>query len=132
MKRLLLFLFTALTLHASGIDWYYDYGEALDAAKKEDKHILVFITQPGCGTCNYMKENVFVDTNVETYINAHYIPLDMTVYDKALPEHLKVRVTPVFHFLDAEGKPLRQKMIGGKTAPSFLKLLKEARNGKEN
>jgi hypothetical protein len=35
-------------------------------------------------------------------------------------------VTPVFHFLDPRGKPVRERMVGGKMPPKFLKLLEEA------
>lgn len=115
----------ALTLYAGEIDWYYDYTEALEKAQNENKYILVFMSQPGCGTCEYMKENVFVDGDVENYINSHFVALTLNVYDEDVPTPLKVRVTPVFHFLDQKGEPVRPKLIGGKTAPFFLKLLQE-------
>ena len=125
MKRLLFFVM-AIALHSADIEWFYDYKEALDTAKKEHKNILVFMSQPGCGSCEYMKENVFVDAGVEAYMNAHYIALNFSIYDEEVPEHLKVRVTPVFHFLNGEGEPIHAKLIGGKTPPFFLKALQEA------
>ena len=127
MKKFLLLLATVFTLHAGDIEWFFDYNEAMKSAQKEHKNILVFMSQPGCGTCEYMKENVFVDKDVETYINRNFVALNLNVYDEDVPHDLKVRVTPVFHFLDAEGKPVHAKLIGGKTAPFFLKLLQEAR-----
>jgi len=126
MKQLLLLFSAAVLLLGNDIDWFFDYNEARQAAQKEHKHILVFMSQPGCGTCEYMKENVFVDREVEHYINTHFIPLNLNVYDEDVPDDLKVRVTPVFHFLDQNGKAVRPKLIGGKTAPFFLKLLQEA------
>lgn len=125
MRRLVLFLAFCLSLFGSEIDWYFDYDEALKTAQKEKKAVLVFMSQPGCGTCEYMKENVFVDGEVESYINSRFVALNLNVYDEDVPAHLKVRVTPVFHFLDNKGVPIEPKLIGGKTAPFFLKLLQE-------
>lgn len=124
--KLLLPLLAALTLYASDIGWFYDYKEALQEAKAKHKQILVFMSQPGCLSCEYMEENVFVDGEVEAYVNAHFVPLSLSIYDEDVPAHLKERVTPVFHFLDEEGNPVRKKLIGGKTAPFFFTLLKEA------
>ena len=129
IRPLLLALLFSAHLLAAGIDWYFVYDEALEDAKAQNKKILVFMTQPGCGTCNFMKENVFSQSEIKSYIDAHFIPLELTVYHKDIPEHLRARVTPVFHFLDSSGKSLHPKLIGGKTASAFLKLLQEA-NGK--
>ncbi len=124
MKKIILWLL-ALTLYASDIEWFYDYDETVETAQKEKKKILVFMTQPGCGSCEYMKLNVFTDPAVSDYLNARFVALDLSIYDEDVPEHLKVRITPVFHFLDQNGNPLRKKLIGGKTPPFFLELLKE-------
>jgi len=128
--KVLLPLLAAISLFASDIGWFYDYNEALEEAKTRQKQILVFMNQPGCLSCEYMEENVFVDGEVEAYINAHFVPLSLSIYDEDVPAHLKARATPVFHFLDEEGKPVHKKLIGGKKAPFFLKLLKEAYTAK--
>ncbi len=129
MRKLFLFMVMLIQLSAAGIAWQPFYDEALKQAQAEHKKVLVFMSQPGCGTCEYMKENVFSDGEVKAYITAHFIPLQLNVHHDDVPEHLRERVTPVFHFLDASGKDIHPKLIGGKTAPFFLKLLNEV-NGK--
>ena len=112
MKQLLLLFTTALLLFGNDIEWFFDYNEALKSAQKGNKQILVFMSQPGCGTCEYMKENVFVDKEVEAYINANFVALNLNVYDEDVPDELKVRVTPVFHFLDAKPHPFSSSFSG--------------------
>ena len=46
------------------------------------------------------------------------------------PEALKVKMTPVFHFVRADGSLIQPTLVGGKTAPFFLKLLKKADESK--
>ena len=125
IRTIFLSLLLSIQLFAGGIDWYFVYDEALEDAKAQNKKILVFMTQPGCGTCNYMKENVFTQAEIKGHIEKHFIPLELTAYHKDIPEHLRGRATPVFHFLDGAGKSIHPKLIGGKTAPAFLKLLQE-------
>lgn len=126
MKKLLLIALMTLALHASEVSWSSSYATASKTAKAENKPMLVFMNKPGCGSCAYMKENVFTDAAVVAYLNDNFISISLDVHKNDAPKELQVNVTPVFHFLNADGSKSQETLIGGKTAPFFLKLLKKA------
>jgi hypothetical protein len=107
------------------INWLDDYDEALTLAKEKHKPLLVFMSQEHCGSCKYMKEEVFTDTKLISYINTHFTPLMLDINGFDIPKPLQTTMTPVFHFLDENGHKLRESLIGGKTAPFFLPLLEK-------
>ncbi len=88
--------------------------------------MLVFMNKPGCGSCAYMKENVFTDPSVVSYLNDNFVSVSLDIHKNDAPKELQVDVTPVFYFLNADGSEAQETLIGGKTAPFFLKLLKKA------
>lgn len=126
MKRFLLLLLLSVTLYGSEVTWIDSYEQALKTAKNEHKPMLLFMNKPGCGSCEYMKENVFTDEAVVKYLEQNYVSVSLSIHKNDAPKELKVSVTPVFHFLSSDGSKLRETLIGGKTAPFFLKLLKQA------
>ena len=126
MKKLLLIILMTLGLYASEVSWSTSYVTASQIAKDENKPMLVFMNKPGCGSCAYMKENVFADAAVVAYLNDNFISISLDIHENDAPKELQVTVTPVFHFLNADGSKSQETLIGGKTAPFFLKLLKKA------
>ena len=126
MKKLLLLTLMTLGLYASEVSWPTSYVTASQTAKAENKPMLVFMNKPGCGSCAYMKENVFTDAAIIAYLNNNFISISLDVHENDAPKALQVTVTPVFHFLNADGSKSQETLIGGKTAPFFLKLLKKA------
>ena len=126
MKKLLLLTLMALSVYASEVTWFTSYVDASQVAKEKNKPMLVFMNKPGCGSCAYMKENVFTDATVIEYLNNNYISVSLDIHTNDAPKELQVKMTPVFHFLNADGSEAQEKLVGGKTAPFFLKLLKQA------
>lgn len=110
---------------AQKISWLDDYDEALTLAKAKHMPLLVFMSQEHCGSCKYMKQEVFSDAKMIDYVNAHFIPLMLDINGFDVPKSLQTTMTPVFHFLDENGHKLRKSLIGGKTALFFLPMLKE-------
>lgn len=117
-------------LFGGEISWITSYGAASHKAKEEGKPMLLFMNKSGCGACQYMKENVFIDPGVVEYLGAHYVAVSLDVAKNDAPEALKVSMTPVFHFVRHDGSLILPTLMGGKTAPFFLKLLKKADEAK--
>ncbi len=115
-----------ISLYATDVNWFHSYKEAAAEAKRTDKPMLVFMNKPGCGSCQYMKENVFTDEAVVSYLNTHFISVSADIHTNDAPKELQVDVTPVFHFLKSDGTKSTDTLIGGKTAPFFLKILHKA------
>lgn len=126
MKRFLLLVLMSVWLYAADVSWYTSYVKAAEAAKSEGKPMLVFMNKPGCGSCEYMKENVFTDAAVVDFLQKNYIAVSLDIHGNDAPAELQMNVTPVFHFLQSDGNKAQETLVGGKTAPFFLKLLKKA------
>lgn len=115
-----------LGLNATEIQWLDSYAKASQIAKKENKPMLVFINRPGCGACEFMKNNTFKDKTVYPYINEHFIPVSLDINKNDAPKALQAEVTPTFHFVKYDGTKIRETLLGGKTGKFYLNILKEA------
>lgn len=67
-----------------GIDPYYDYDEALAAAKAQNKPLLVDFTGWNCVNCRKMENEVWSDPKIKNIINNDYILVELYVDDKFL------------------------------------------------
>ena len=127
MRVLLIFLLV-LNLFAADFDWNHSLEKAKEIAKKENKIILVMVSQKGCEACEYMDEVAFEDEELVEFIENFFVPvkLDLKVANQ---KGLKAFGTPTFYFLDKNGKKLRRQLVGAGTAKAFMKILKEVKNG---
>jgi len=63
-----------LRLHADNpIDWYPWGEEAFEKARSEDKPIMLSIGYYSCHWCHVMNREVFMDPDVASYLNRHYV-----------------------------------------------------------
>lgn len=71
-----------------GMDPYYDYEEALAAARDQGKPLLVDFTGWNCVNCRQMEANVWSDPGIKEMINTKFILAELYVddYDLKLPE----------------------------------------------
>ena len=76
-----------------------------------------------CPECNYMKEVVFKNKKVSTYMEERFIILSLDIQKDNLPKGFKYPGIPVFFFLDKNAKE-KNKIIGGSKADIFLQKLK--------
>lgn len=77
------------TLHLPfGINGYFDYKQAFDCAKEQNKPIFIDFTGHGCVNCREMETAVWSDPRVLEYLKTDFIVLAMYVDDKKikLPE----------------------------------------------
>jgi thioredoxin-related protein len=100
---------------------WHKYDEALDLAKEEDKHVLVYFTTAWCGYCKLMKKTTFTDPDVFALMSNEFVlaKVDgdsrskLKVADKdgnlielterQLARSLGVRGYPTFFFLKPDG-----------------------------
>lgn len=126
MKKIILLLVIVLSLSASEVNWFHSFSKASEAAKESNKPMMLFMNREDCGSCAYMKESVFTDEKVISYLNENFISVALDVNENDAPDKFQVRATPVFHYLKYDGTKIIDTLVGGKTAPFFLKLLKKA------
>lgn len=72
-----------------GFDPYYDYEEALAAAKELDRPLLIDFTGWTCVNCRKMEANVWSDPTVKNMINNEFVLVELYVDEKdlKLPEN---------------------------------------------
>ncbi len=107
--------------------------EDLEDAKREGKYLFLMFHQEGCPFCDKMYRITFQDPKVKEYFTKHFymVLIDIkganpltTIDGKEMTEkefsHKKrVRATPLFIFLDQDGKEIL-KMVGFIPAKDFL------------
>ena len=70
-----------------GIPGYFDYQQALAAAKKANKPLLIDFTGHGCVNCRKMEENVWVDPQVLKRLKEDFIMVALYIDERLeLPE----------------------------------------------
>ena len=121
MKKIVLILvMLSISLFAEG---FYTYEEALAEAKTNNKIVMLFLTQDGCPTCNYMKHKVFKDKEVEKKLSDDFIVVELDIHADKIPVKFKYIGTPTFYFVD-KNKKVIDGVSGGMRTKDFLKKLK--------
>ena len=70
-----------------GIQGYFDYEQALAAAKREGKPLLIDFTGHGCVNCRKMEENVWVDPQVLKRLKEDFVMVALYIDERLeLPE----------------------------------------------
>ncbi len=107
------------------ITWAKDFASAQQLANTANKPIIVFFTGKWCVPCHIMERKVLADQQVETSIQAAFIPLLIDVADPHAAEtvsHYQVFGTPTTIILDPHGNILK-RVEGGMDKPAFLELI---------
>lgn len=113
---------------------FLQYDVALKSAQQQNKKIFVYYGRYGCGFCDKTNKKSFSDPALKKLYTAHYIlayvdaesgkrmvlPNGERITEMELGARLKAKVTPVFIYMDAEGKPLL-KVPGFQTVQDFIK-----------
>jgi thioredoxin-related protein len=71
---------------APSVEWL-EYGDALDRARQENKHLLVDFYTNWCGWCKVMDKNTYGDSTVATYLRDHFV---LTKVNAESPKRIRV------------------------------------------
>jgi thioredoxin-related protein len=141
MKRalltLMLLVFTSLSAPVDNIPFlkmsFLNLKEDLEEAKSEGKYLFLMFHQEACPFCDKMYRITFQDKEVKEFFTKHFymvlidikgantlITLDgKEMTEKEFSHKKRVRATPLFIFLDQEGKEIL-KMVGYIPPKDFL------------
>ncbi|WP_281950663.1 thioredoxin fold domain-containing protein [Nitrosophilus kaiyonis] len=122
--RFFILLLLPLFIFGADFDWVDSLDKAKKLAKKENKLIMVMVSQKGCEACEYMDEVTFEDEKLIEFIENFYIPVKIDIKD-AKKYGFKAFGTPTFYFLDKNAKQIGRQLVGAGSAKAFLEKLKE-------
>jgi thioredoxin 1 len=93
---------------SSGINWIFNYDEAMNKAKETGQNIFVVITAPSwCGYCKVLDKNVFSKAKVADVLNKKFIPLRILDTN---PDNEKFQYSgfPTMFLFDAKGAKIKE------------------------
>jgi thioredoxin-related protein len=100
------------------------YQKALSLVQEKDSSTLVMLklTSQECHFCKKMDKEVLADASVHTFIEKHFIVVDIDVKNEEVPLNLTYKVTPTFFFIDKHENVI-YKIQGSWNKKDFIDLL---------
>ena len=131
MRKIFIYatLLFAMSLMADSINWAKDFNSAMELAKKENKPLMFVISRHTCKYCVILEETTFSDDRVIEALNKDFISVtSYTDEQDYVPRELYQPGTPATWFLEPNGEPMYQALVGAIGADDFLDGLKSVKN----
>ena len=106
-------------------DWIHSYTQAREAAKNENKHIMIMLSKEGCSACWYMENIVFEDDSTEELVMKNFVPVYIDIRKNSVPKEFAYIGTPTFYFLDKNGNKIAPRMDGASNIKEFTSKINE-------
>jgi len=107
------------------IQWSNNYHMARQLAHKENKNIILFISDKNNPYCEYMQEDTFKSKIVTRYINKDYIAVRLDIKEEKIPTGIEFFTVPTVYFLTSKGKDIFPRVIGNIPPRKMEQLLKK-------
>jgi thioredoxin-related protein len=112
---------------------FLPYDEAIEQAKQQNKKVFLYYGRYGCGYCDKTNKESFSDPALRKAYTEHYmlayvdaesgrrltLPNGERITEMEFGARLKAIVTPVFIFLEPDGKPIT-KVPGFQRVADFV------------
>lgn len=123
MKKLLflIVLFSSF-LYALPIQRDKEFQQAIDKIGKDEKLVLMIYTADDCPECAYMKQKVFHDKTVESFLKSHFVVMEKNVHRSPLPDGFDYFGIPTMFFINKTGVN-KETLVGSKRPKPFLEVL---------
>ncbi|APG28371.1 hypothetical protein A7E78_11225 [Syntrophotalea acetylenivorans] len=118
-----------VTAGEHGVHWL-TYEQGLEKQRELKKPILLFFHLPYCYRCKNMERKVYKDSKVISFIDQHFIPVEVDLdKEKQTAKLFEVDYTPTHVFIAPDGSTvLREKDVIKKSR--FERMLKYVAEGK--
>jgi len=124
---LLVLFISDLTL-SQGIEFKtMNYQEAKELAIKSKKNLFVDVYIDNCAPCKYLNDKVFVNPELGTFMNEHFISIRMNAdapENTEFAAHNKLNSFPTLMYFDPSGELIRV-VKGSKEATALLTIAKD-------
>ena len=120
----------------------HDFVAEVADASAENKSLVIMFDQTGCPYCDKMRRRVIRNPAVDSYYSHHFVMVENNIRgalevvspdgkamtQKELARRLRIRATPVFLYLDKDGKEAL-RLTGFLDADLFVKAGEYVTNG---
>lgn len=119
-----LILIFVTSLMANEIKWAKDFDSGIIEAKKESKPVLFIFSRHTCKYCVILEKTTLSDEEVIKDVNKNFVSIIAYSDDKdVMPRALWRPGTPTIWFLQSNGEPMYQPLMGAVDTKNFLKAL---------
>ncbi len=125
LKYLLQIALFSCSVHAKELFWHHNYDQTITLAMENQKSVLMMYTAPWCPECSYMKEIVFENPKVKSYIKNHFELILLNIQKDKLPNRFSYKGIPTFFIINPLTMKLTKKIEGGTKATVFLEKIKK-------
>jgi thioredoxin-related protein len=126
IKKIILIATFMSSILLAEMNWIPDLEDAYDVAEKENKIVMVMLSQEGCPGCEYMTDVVLKDDDVAKIFNRNFIAVYLDIHEDQVPLELKHFGTPTFYFLKAD-ETILDVTRGTKNELDFLDKLENVK-----
>jgi thioredoxin-related protein len=102
---------TAIAADTTIVFRQINYSELFDAAKNENKGVMLYFHFDGCGACVKMEETAFKDKSVIDFYNRNFVNYEVNTRKGEgveINKIYKIQLHPTFLFLDNSGNELHR------------------------
>jgi thioredoxin-related protein len=104
----------------AGLKWTNDLAIAWQAAREQQRPLLLFVTMEGCVHCQKMKQTTLRDEDVQSDLRTRFIPVALNAKDEPeLVKVLRLRLFPAMVVIQPDGDVLES--INGYQTPKQLR-----------
>lgn len=123
MKKIILSMLFVISLFGDDFDWVYDFNEAKELAKEEEKIVMMFLSMEFCPVCKYTKEKIFTNEEIAELLEDNMIFYYVDVVKDKVPEGFSYKGTPTTYFLRPDGFVIGKKFQGAAPVEEYKKII---------
>lgn len=127
MRKIFLYLMLvfAISLSASEIKWAKDFDSGIKEAIRFNKPVFFVSSRHTCKYCVMLERNTFTDKKIIDELNNNFVAIISYSDEKDyMPKELWQPGTPALWFLNSQGMPMFQPLMGALGPKDLLEAIK--------
>lgn len=107
------------------MNYEIDYNIALQKANKENKNIMMVISQTTCPWCRKLERQTLKKENINALVKENFIALSVDKDLANFPKKYEAKVVPTIFFVNAKDETIIKKVLGYKNKKDFQEILEK-------